>query len=291
MDIRQLKYFLTIAEEGNISKAAEKLHLAQPPLSQQLKLLESELGVKLIERNTRKLEITDAGRKLQDRAKQLLELLDTTLKEVKDTNEGLQGTLSIGTVSSVGATMLPELICNLMKKYPNINLEIFDQDTNSILDLLSNRSIDIGIIRTPFNSDIFDSIALPNEPMVVAAPHAFWSEDEESIYLDALRNKPFIVQRRFEKMIIQCCHKLDFEPRIICKSNDVRTMLLWATTGIGVALLPKNCIYLTPNLNLQYKEINEPDLHVGTAIVWEKNRYLSSVARHFLEGFREYTKA
>jgi DNA-binding transcriptional LysR family regulator len=290
MDIRQLTYFLAIAEEGNISRAAERLHIAQPPLSQQLKLLESELGVSLIKRNTRKLQITDAGRKLQDRAKQLIEMMDSTIKEVKDIDEGILGTLSIGTVSSIGATILPNLITNLMSKYPNINLEIFDQDTNNILELISNREIELGLIRTPFNTDTFDSIRLPNEPMVVASSTPIEMEEVSSIYLDALINKPFIVQRRFEKMIIQCCNKLDFQPRIICKSNDVRTMLFWATTGLGVAILPKNCINLAPNLSLFYKEINEPDLHVGTALVWEKNRYLSSVAKHFLDEFKRYTE-
>jgi DNA-binding transcriptional LysR family regulator len=288
MDIRQLTYFLAIAEEGSISKAAERLHLAQPPLSQQLKLLENELGVTLIKRNTRKLQITDAGRKLQDKAKQMLELMDSTIKEVKDIDDGILGTLSIGTVSSVGATILPELISKLMNKYPNINLEIFDQDTNSILELLNNRVIEIGIIRTPFNTDIFDSIILPEEPMVVASSSPIEGSSTE-IYLNSLTDKPFIVQKRFEKTILKCCEKLNFEPRIICKSNDVRTMLLWATTGLGVAILPKNCINLSPNLNLFYKEIKEPDLHVGTAIVWEKNRYLSSVAKHFLDEFKEYT--
>jgi DNA-binding transcriptional LysR family regulator len=290
MDIRQLTYFLAIAEEGNISRAAERLHIAQPPLSQQLKLLESELGVSLIKRNTRKLQITDAGRKLQDRAKQLIEMMDSTIKEVKDIDEGILGTLSIGTVSSIGATILPKLITNLMSKYPNINLEIFDQDTNNILELISNREIELGLIRTPFNTDTFDSIRLPDEPMVVASSTPIEMEEVSSIYLDALINKPFIVQRRFEKMIIQCCNKLDFQPRIICKSNDVRTMLFWAATGLGVAILPKNCINLAPNLSLFYKEINEPDLHVGTALVWEKNRYLSSVAKHFLDEFNRYTE-
>jgi DNA-binding transcriptional LysR family regulator len=288
MDIRQLTYFLAIAEEGNISKAAERLHIAQPPLSNQLKLLENELGVTLIKRNTRKLQITDAGRKLQDRAKQLIELMDSTVKEVKDIDEGILGTLSIGTVSSVGATILPELISKLMSKYPNINLEIFDQDTNNILELLNNRIIEIGIIRTPFNTDTFDSIILPDEPMVVASSTPL-AETSTSIYLNSLMDKPFIVQKRFEKTILKCCQKLNFEPRIICKSNDVRTMLLWATTGLGVAILPKNCMNLAPNLSLFYKEITEPDLHVGTAIVWEKNRYLSSVAKHFLDVFKEYT--
>ena len=106
MDIRKLVYFLTIAEEGNISRAVERLHISQPPLSQQLKLLEEELGIVLIGRNTRKMHITDAGRLLQNRAKQIIELMEKTVKELRDLKEGLQGTLSIGTISSAGEMLL-----------------------------------------------------------------------------------------------------------------------------------------------------------------------------------------
>ena len=110
MDIKQLKYFIAIAEEGSISKAAKRLHMAQPPLSQQLKAMESELGVELFERSTRKLEITSSGQAMYHKAKQILKLMDIAIKEVKDISDGLAGKLSIGTVSAAGATFLPQLI-------------------------------------------------------------------------------------------------------------------------------------------------------------------------------------
>ncbi|MGY0373711.1 LysR family transcriptional regulator [Clostridium sp. JNZ J1-5] len=285
MDIRQLKYFLTIAEEGSISRAAEKLHMAQPPLSQQLKLLEEELGVKLMERSTRKLQLTDIGKMLQHRAKQILELVDTTIKEVKDISEGLQGTLSIGTVSSAGATLLPEKIHSFHKKYPGINFEILDEDTYKIIDLLNKGVIDIGIIRTPFNLENFESICLPNETMIAISRNITWKDEQESIYLADLVNKPLIIQRRYEEVILELCHSAGFEPRILCRSNDVRTVLLWASTGLGISIVPKACIDLLPDTNLQYIEIAEPSLKVGTAIIWPKTRYMSSAARHFLETF------
>lgn len=118
MDIKQLKYFIAIAEEGSISKAAKRLHMAQPPLSQQLKALEAELGIELFERHTRKLEITSAGQAMYHKAKQILQLMDITIKEVKDINDGLAGKLSIGTVSLAGATFYLSLYQAFTASFP-----------------------------------------------------------------------------------------------------------------------------------------------------------------------------
>lgn len=288
MDIRMLNYFLAIAEEGSISKAAERLHMAQPPLSHQLKLLEEELGVKLVERTTRRLQLTDAGKALQHRSKQLIELLETSIKEVKDINEGLQGRLSIGTVSSAGATLLPKRIQSFHVRYPGIDFEILDEDTNKIIELLDHGVIDIGIISTPFNLDNFEAITLPQEPMVAVSSSA-WSENKEFLKLKELDDKPLIVQRRNEKIIHELCIKSGFHPKILCRSNDVRTILLWASTGLGVAIVPKNCIDLIPNASLNYREISEPSLMTGTAVIWPKQRYISSAARNFLESLKSVT--
>lgn len=285
MDIKQLTYFLTIVEEGNISKAAEKLHIAQPPLSHQLKLLEEELNVKLIERNTRKLKITDVGVTLSNRAKQIVQLMDTTVKEVKDISEGSQGTLSIGTVSSAGVALLPIHIESFLKKYPNINFQILDEDTTRIVELLNNDVIDIGIVCTPYNKDMLEAISLPEEPMIVVGTNLPWDNKKKSVNLTELKSMPLIVQQRYEKNIIELCRKAGFEPRIFCKSNDVRTLLLWAGNSIGFAIVPKNCLNLIENVNLNFIELNEPSLNVGTAIIWKKNHYLSSTAKHFLGTF------
>ncbi|EYE87789.1 LysR family transcriptional regulator [Fervidicella metallireducens AeB] len=287
MEIRQLKYFLAIAEEENITKAAEKLHISQPPLSQQLKLLEEELGVKLIERNTRNIKLTGAGKKLQYRAEQILNLVETTVKELKDIDDGIKGTLSIGTVSSSGAALLPWRIRSFHEKYPEINFQMWDGDSHRILELLESGIVEIGIIRTPFNTDVYESICLPSEPMIAVSINPPWKDEKEYIFPIELKEEPLIVDRRFESLIVKAFNRAGFEPKIVCRSDDVRSTLLWASTGIGVAIVPKAGIGLIQNGNLKYKEIKESSLETQTAIIWMKNRYLSSVARRFLENFKE----
>jgi DNA-binding transcriptional LysR family regulator len=282
MDIKQLKYFIAIAEEGSISKAAKRLHMAQPPLSQQLKAMESELGVELFERSTRKLEITSSGQAMYHKAKQILKLMDIAIKEVKDISDGLAGKLSIGTVSAAGATFLPQLISNFHSKFPNISFEIIDEDTPRIIELLSKGFIDIGIIRTPYNTEGFKVINLPEEPMIVASKTDYWDKNRKVITIKELNLLPLVLHRRYEKTIGELCNKKGFSPNIICKSNDVRTILLWANAGIGVAIIPKNCLDLIPNTKLYHRELKEAELKVGTAIIWPKNGYQSSPTKRFI---------
>jgi len=287
MDIRQLAYFLAIAEEGNITRAAERLHISQPPLSQQLKLLEEELGVLLMERSTRKLHITDAGRLLQNRAKQILELTKKTAKELKDLKEGLQGTLSIGTISSAGEMLLPLKIQSFHKKYPGVDFHIRESGTFETLELIKGGVVEIGIIRTPINQDIFEYINLPDEPMVAGAlEDLFWDGDSGCLELTGLEGKPLLMHNRYTTNIKEACRKAGFEPNIICRIDDTRFMLSWANTGMGIAIIPRDMIGLLPDAKLVYREIKEESLVTRTVIMWMKNRYLSAPARHFLEVFK-----
>ncbi|GFP78438.1 LysR family transcriptional regulator [Clostridium fungisolvens] len=286
MDFKQLTYFLEIVKQGNITKASKKLHIAQPHLSQQLKMLEDELGVKLIERSTRKFQITSAGQILQNRCEQMIELMDTTLKEIKDIKDGLNGTLSIGTISSEGDTLLLNKIMNFYDKYPGITFDIREGNTKEILKLLTDGFIEIGIIRTPVNSEGFESIYLESAPMVAATKgNIYWDEKTKQIPITELANKPLLVNRRFEKNILEACENAGFDPNIFCKIEDTRSLLTWANKGMGVAILPKDWVGLLKNSNLVFKDIDEPSLITKTGIIWMKDKYLSAPAKRFLEIF------
>lgn len=287
MDIKQLNYFLAIIEEGSITKAAERLHIAQPPLSHQLKLLEEELEIKLIERTTKKLQITGAGELLQYRAEQILQLVDTTINELKNYNKEFLGVLSVGTVPSSGGILLPELLYSFHEKYPSLNFQIREGDTYRILDMLTKGIIDIGIVRTPFNSEIFDSISLPFDPMMAITKNDLYLQGEnEFISVTNLINTPLIIDRRFELMIVSSCKKAGFMPRILCECDDVRSIISWAETGMGVGIVPKPATGLISNPNIICREINELSLETRTTLLWLKDRHLSYIAKEFLQVFQ-----
>lgn len=285
MDLKKLQYFLAIAEEGQITKAAQRLHMAQPPLSHQLKVFEKELGVKLIERGSRKIELTELGRALQERGGQILELVDKTEKELKELNEGLQGTLAIGTVAAWGAALLPDRICSLHEQYPGINFQLWEGDGHRIRELLDTGVIDIGIVRLPFDSRRYETILLPEEPLIAAISNV-WGYDPSKEYTTLLElvNIPLILHRRNE-VVIDYYQQHGLQPRILCRHEDVRSMLAWADAGLGVAIATKSAASLVPNNNLQYKEIIDPPLKVTAAVMWKKDRSLSAAAKRFIETF------
>ncbi|MGG3124878.1 LysR family transcriptional regulator [Priestia megaterium] len=286
MDIKQLIYFLTIAEEGNISKAADRLHMAQPPLSQQLKLLEEELGVILFERNTRRMQITDAGQLLQNRAQQIIDLMEKTSKELNDLKEGSQGLLSIGTISSAGETLVPIMVQNFHKVYPGVDFRIKESSTFEILELVKRGVVEIGIIRTPFNLETFDYISLPEEPMMAAALDSLVDTNKTFLNLDELKGKPLLFHNRYANNIEEACKKSGFEPKVKCRIDDTRTMLNWASDGMGIALIPRDMMDLIPDSHLHFIEIKEETLATKIIVIWKKNHYLSTIARHFLEFFK-----
>jgi DNA-binding transcriptional LysR family regulator len=283
MDIKQLKYFHTIASEGTISGAAKRLFMTQPSLSQQLRFLESELGVKLVERGSRRITLTEAGRLLYDRAGQMLELINTTALEVKELHEGYKGTLSIGTIASSGATLLPGLIREFHQQYPNVKFQLLEGDTPRILDLLNNGLIEVGIIRSVFNSELYHWLDLPPEPFIIAMAQS-WDCDAQSgrISVNGLAGKPLLLHHSNEAMITDCCQKAGFQPNILCKGDDVRSLLMLANEGIGLAVVPKSALGLVPGNGIVYREITDAPLEIKKAVIWMRNRYLSIAAKHFL---------
>ena len=284
MDIKQLKYFRAIVEEGNITGAAKRLFMTQPSLSQQLMLLENELAVKLVERGGRKIRLTEAGCLLNDRAGLMLDLLHATATELKELHEGYRGTLAIGTIASSGVTLLPDLIRDFHANYPNVKFQLREGDTNSILDLLNNGVIEIGIVRSVFDVGRYHWINLPPEPMIIAMASTWDAQAAETcVSINKLADAPLLLHRSNETMIREVCQKNGFEPQILCTGDDVRSLLVWANEGFGLAIVPKSALGLVPSHCLRYKAIIDSPLEVKKSVVWMRNRYLSAVAKHFLD--------
>lgn len=279
MDLRQLRYFLTIAEEGGISPAARRLHMAQPPLSQQLKQLEQELDVKLVERGNRSIRLTDAGEILKNRAEQILSMADSARREIQDYHAGLTGTLVLGAVSSSG---LPDAHVNAFhRQYPGVVFEIHEGNTFQVLEYLKSGRVEIGIVRTPFNSVQLECRYAAPEPMTAA----FAGEDPfpgcENIAISDLRGHPLIIYRRFEQLVREACGEAGFEPMVCCASDDARTALSWAKAGYGIGIAPRSA--LMRNSGLAGKIIANERLRTQLSVIRLKGHYLSTVAQRFFE--------
>ena len=288
MEIKDMRAFYAIVEEGNISHAAQRLDIAQPALSRQMKRLESSLGVQLFERGSRRIRLTDAGRVLYSRVEHILGMVDGTVREITEIGSGVAGSIQLGTITTSGALLLPELITEFHRRYPQVTYQIWEAEGARILELLDNRVIEIAITRTQVDSKVYESIVLPNEPLVVVMnkDQIIGSSDKE-VRMEELRDTPIIIPLRWLSLFVANCRKLGFEPHIVCVSDSIVQDLLLVKMDMGAAILPVSSRTLLTDGNLYYKKLVAPEMSTHTVVAWLKNRTLSSSSEHLIKLFRE----
>ena len=288
MEIKDMRAFYAIVEEGNISHAAQRLGIAQPALSRQMKRLETQLGVQLFERGSRRIRLTDAGRVLYSRVEHILGMVDGTVREITEIGAGVSGCIRLGTITTSGAMLLPELINEFHRRYPQVTFQLWEGEGTRILELLDNRVIEIGITRTQVDARVYESIVLPNEPLVAVMHRDHMiGKDPHEVQVAELKDQPLIIPLRWQSLFTTDCRKLGFEPKILCVSDSIVQDLLLAKMGMGLAILPISSKTLLPDGDLFYKRLVNPEITTHTVVAWLKNRTLSQSAQHFLALFRE----
>ncbi len=288
MDLKRLTYFVAICEEGSISAAAKKLHISQPPLSHQLQLLETELGVKLVERGARHVTLTDAGVILYKRAGNILELADAAARELGEYGEKMKGTLRLGVTSSSFLPLLDPRITEYAKLYPEVNFELHEGNTFQIIELLAGGVIEIAVIRTPFHAENTSWFSLEKEPMIAVGDRKYFSSAQDvRISLESLKSKPLIIYRRYEKLIVSACKAAGFQPDIFCLNDDSRTTLMWANAGLGIAVVPYSMDSFYRSPHCLCKIIDSPVMETQITATWRNDRTLSAAAKSFLTVFKK----
>lgn len=286
--IKDMRAFFAIVEEGNISHAAQRLGIAQPALSRQMKHLEENLHVKLFERGSRRIRLTEAGQVLYNRVESILGLVDGTVREITEIGSGTKGSIRIGTITTSGAMILPDLIAEFRKIYPDVTFEIWESEGARILELLDSRMIELAITRTQVDSATYESLVLPNEPLVMVMNAAnICGENDDTIRLEELKDQPLIIPLRWKSNFITACKKLDFDPKIICVSDSIVQDLLMVKMNLGVAMIPVSSERLLRDGDLIYKRIIEPEMTTHTVVAWRKNQTLSTSCKNFIELFKK----
>jgi LysR family transcriptional regulator, salicylic acid-responsive activator of bsdBCD len=290
MDIRQLKYFMAIVEEGQISRAAKRLHMAQPPLSLQLKMLEENLGVQLIERNTKSLRLTEAGHALYQRAEQIVGLVDSTTKEIREFDQGLRGTLGIGSPPGIGHLYMPSRIADFHAQYPDVTFRWREGNTYRVLELLNSHVIEVGIVRLPIDENAYEWKPLVIEPWVAVLRRSPDQARPSSVTLPELAQEPLLMMQRQQgifshDMVWDELRAADVEPTVFCESDNVMALLMLVELGLGAAIVPRSAAMLKPSETLHIAEIRGCKLESAVAITWLKGQRLSAAAKQFLEMF------
>lgn len=285
MELRLLHYFLAIADERNITKAARKLHVTQPTLSKQLSQLEAELEVTLFERRNRQMILTDAGVNLRERAAQIIELTNKTISEIKQTNEDIHGEIVIGSGETKGFSIIVGTLQLIQKEFPNITFNIFSGNGNDIMNKLNNGLVDFGLIIGNRNIDKYNSILLPyqdtwgvlmNQDDVLA--------DEESITPQLLADLPLIISRNpiFRNELADWLGTSIHEKNLIATYNLIKNASMMAEKNLGYVLSLDGLVDTTGTSDLCFKPLS-PALNANLYLIWRKNTFLVPAAKVFLE--------
>ncbi|MFY0542861.1 LysR family transcriptional regulator [Brevibacillus sp. H7] len=288
MDIRQLRYFIAIAEEGQITGAAKRLQMAQPPLSQQLKQMEEELGVVLMERVGKRMELTEAGAALYRQALNIVQQLDEAIAEVKETGEGVRGSLSIG-VSALSAYHLPEKLRRFQEKHPLITYKVWKGDSQQLSQLLEQRTIEVAIVRLPHSLPDYASIHLEEEPFVMIVPPHSPLSSKERIHMREIADHPLVLPSTpglgIYELLIKEFSRLGVTPQVVCQCPDISLIVNLVAAGIGASIVPRSAWKTHSGYEISSVEITGTSISSSSAVIWKAERHLSKAARRFIETF------
>jgi DNA-binding transcriptional LysR family regulator len=256
MDLRLLNYFVILSEELHFARAAERLHISQPPLTRAIQQFERELGVQLFERSKKTVLLTHAGAELLKDAKVLLQQTDTIANKVKQFGGTNAGVIKVGYVGAVMHCALPEALASFSKKYPDIKLYFKENANIDMLHGVSNGLLDIAFIRTWLNPENLHQELLLEDPFIVAMSSNHKLAKKHKIKPKELAEESFIIFLRecgptiFDNTLA-ICKNAGFVPNIAHESTQLNSILRLVESGYGIALLPKN-IDNGYSLNIKY---------------------------------------
>ena len=289
MDIRIMDYFLAITREGNISAAAEALHVSQPALSRQIKDLEKELGVTLFERGSRKIRLTEEGMILRRRAEEMVRLMQITEGEIRQSHNTISGEVHIGAGESLSFHHLSEIAGKIHKSYPDIRFYITSGDTADLIEQLNTGLIDVALIFTDYDHSLYQGIRLPNEDklgllMRKDDPLACKSE----ITVSDLSGLPLIIPRASEALITSDPAFSDLN--IVAVYNLIYNASLFVEDGVGYALGFEGLVNTTGDSLLTFiplvSRISQPG-----SVIWKKYEVFSPAVNLFLEQLKAIGKS
>jgi DNA-binding transcriptional LysR family regulator len=285
MNFQRLRYFVAVAEELNFSRAAERLRMAQPALSYQIKHLEEELGVQLFHRTKRSVRLTDAGRLLLVEARGLLVHAEQTASVVHRVGQGEVGRLTVGFVPSAANWVLPPVLRAFGERFPGVDLLLREVDPDRLLRGLSDRRVEVGFLYLPFEEDSLDSRSVSRETFVAALPDTHPLSNERVVSLSALADEPFVLTPRYQgaglrDKIVEQCRQAGFEPKVVQEAWLMQTTVSLVAGGLGVTLVPASLQNLQ-RAGVVYKHVEglSPEIELG--VVWRRSDP-SAILRAFL---------
>ena len=287
MELRHLRYFIAVAEELHFTKAAERLHIAQPPLSQQIQQLEAELKVKLFHRQTkRQVQLTEAGKVFLQEAYQLLVQLETAVALTQRIGRGQTGMLRIGFTSLVIYDLLPLILQEFHAQFQEVELVLRELTTSQQEQALRDSLIDVGFAHPPLEDDTLSYKCIHKQTLVVALPSTHSLAQQEQISVRSLLNEPLIVFPRYlapglYDRIMSLFEQENCQPNITQLAIQMQTIIALVSARMGVAITPSSLQNLQ-RPGVTYRPIVEQVPVIETAVIWQPES-LTPILENFLQ--------
>lgn len=286
MELRHLKYFLKLAEELSFVRAADKLFISQPPLSRQIKELETEIGATLFERNNKRVELTEAGKYYQKEIQELLQNLERINLTTKKIHENQSGEFRIAYVSSTFSGDISKLLQFLTTQYPYVNFRLYEVPTVKQIAALEEGKIDLGIIRAPLHSPKIDSQLWfkDNFSLVFDRKKYDINSEEDLVHLKeetfVFFNKDYAP--RYYDQLLEICARFGFEPQVVHESNNISSIIQLVKNGLGISIVPANVAKNYQEPELGFVELKQSNLFTDILLATPKEN-LSEIAKIAIE--------
>ena len=289
MNFKQLEYFAAVAEEGSISGASRALHVAQPPISRQLALLEDELGVTLFLRTNKGVALTEAGRCLYQHSRQMFQSLRTMADSVRDVEAGARGQLKLGVIYSDVQTAT-QLLKQYHAQYPQVELYVRMGAPGDLLDDLGRGELHVLFLRSQSGRSFgLREQVLGEDPLeLVMCPETDPAPGQDAVPIQALRNVPMCLLRsddlwNYSRDLLEECRRAGFAPSVACHCYDTPMEMQMVQAGFGVGFLPRSIVAAHPGSPVYTKPVLEFAAKSYPILVWEDDPYQSGCVRRFLE--------
>ena len=290
MELRHLKYFVAVAEELHFGRAANKVHISQPPLSQQIRQLETELGTKLLHRTKRRVELTHSGRIFLQEARATLAHADQAVARVKRAQRGEVGRLSIGWLPWSDFTALPSMVGKFCERCPDVHLDMHYLNMPEELSALHAGRIDVGFLLRPFDSGALRTELVVRHPLVVALPKSNKLSAMAQIRFSDLASEPYILFKRdsgpaFYDYVISLCQREGITLNVRHEASHTLTVLALVAAGLGITLLPFGGHYAHSDVTFRRLVPTPPLFEI--ALAWRQQNE-SALLQRFIETIRKH---
>lgn len=272
MELRLLRYFLAVAETCHFGKAAEALHMAQPPLSQAIRRLESELGVELFTRTTRQVALSGAGAVFRTDVERILKAVDEAAARTGRFAAGVEGVLRVGLTGSASYRQLPALARLLKREMPHVMMEVHTEMITPAQEAaLVERRLDVGVLRPPVRKEGLTHRPLAYGALVVAVPEEHWLAEADTVRIEQLRHEDFVMYGAtlgsvVNDAVVRSCLSSGFYPHCAYEVTETSAALALVAAGLGIAVLPDS-IRSAPREGVLCKDIDDA-LSVPLALAW-----------------------